>query len=353
MKSINTIVFGDSRYAMSSFKDNSIDLMVTSPPYPMIDIWDESFCKMVPEIKICFKQKDFGDVAFDYMHSILDVVWKETYRVLKDGGIACINIGNATRSINKKFKVYPNYARVLLHCAEDIGFDVLPSILWRKPTNAPNKFMGSGMLPGGAYVTMEHEYIIVLRKGNKKEYKSKESKELRQKSAYFWEERNIWFSDLWDFRGTRQKINKESFRKRSTAYPIELAYRLINMYSSYGDCVLDPFLGTGTTLLAAIACGRNGYGIERDLGAEEVIKESLRSAKPEADRLVRLRMKKHSDFIKTYTKNKGRPKYFNDFLNTPVVTSQEKNMELYTVDKIKIEENLSITTEYKKAEFDI
>ena len=84
------------------------------------------------------------------------------------------------------------------------------------------------------------------------------------RSAFFWEERNRWFSDVWDFKGTVQGLDHGDLRSRSGAYPLELAFRLINMYSLYEDTVLDPFLGTGTTTLASIACGRNSIGIEID-----------------------------------------------------------------------------------------
>ena len=108
--------------------------------------------------------------------------------------------------------------------------------------------MGSGMLPAGAYVTLEHEHILVLRKGNKRNFKTPEEKLRRQKSAFFWEERNLWFSDLWeDLKGTKQNNIDKNIRERSGAYPFELAYRLINMLSLREDKVLDPFLGTGTT----------------------------------------------------------------------------------------------------------
>ena len=127
----------------------------------------------------------------------------------------------------------------------------------------PNKFMGSGMLPAGAYATLEHEYILILRKGNKREFKSKEDKLRRQQSAFFWEERNVWFSDIWeDLKGTKQNNIDKHIRERSGAYPFELPYRIINMFSLRGDTVLDPFLGTGTTTLACMATARNSIGYE-------------------------------------------------------------------------------------------
>ena len=165
-------------------------------------------------------------------------------------------------TLAERFALWPNHARILEACLL-FGFDNLPAILWRKPTNAPNKFMGSGMLPAGAYVTLEHEYILILRKGGKREFTSPATKENRRQSALFWEERNQWFSDIWmDLKGTRQAMGKQKKRNRSGAFPFELAYRLINMYSVKGDWILDPYLGTGTTTLAAIASGRNSVGYE-------------------------------------------------------------------------------------------
>ena len=177
---------------------------------------------------------------------------------------ANINIGDAVRTIGKNFQLYPNHARILTTFSKQ-GFTVLPEIIWRKPTNAPNKFMGSGMLPPSAYVTLEHEFILILRKGGKRIFKTEKDKINRRNSAYFWEERNTWFSDIWDLRGvTQTMLEKKSkeLRSRSAAFPFELAYRLINMYSVKGDVILDPFLGTGTTTIAAMVSARNSIGFE-------------------------------------------------------------------------------------------
>ena len=211
--------------------------------------------------------------AFSLMHEELDAVWTEMYRVLKDGAFLCINIGDAVRTIDDKFQLFSNHSRILSFCTS-IGFDALPVILWRKQTNAPNKFMGSGMLPAGAYITLEHEFVLVFRKGGKRCFDSPSEKMARQESAYFWEERNKWFSDIWDFKGTTQKLNNDKVRKRSGAFPLELAYRMINMYSVRGDTVLDPFLGTGTTILAAMAACRNSIGVELDKEFKDVISGS-------------------------------------------------------------------------------
>ena len=241
MLSTHQVLLGDARRL--PVDDDSVHLVVTSPPYPMIEMWDAVFASMDPAIP------ELGPLeAFEAQHAQLDAVWRELHRVLVPGGICCINIGDATRSVDGHFRLFHNHARIVTKAVE-LGFTVLPDILWRKPTNAPNKFMGSGMLPGGAYVTYEHEYVLVLRKGNKRGFKDAPN---RRRSAYFWEERNVWFSDLWELKGTRQS----HARGRSAAFPLELPWRLILMYSVYGDCVLDPFGGTGTTSLAAAMAGR-------------------------------------------------------------------------------------------------
>jgi len=147
---------------------------VTSPPYPMIEMWDDMFSQQSSTVKKKLEQSD-GIGAYELMHQILDATWQEAYRVLKSGGFACINIGDATRTINGNFILYTNHARILKY-TQELGFSSLPCILWRKQTNAPNKFMGSGMLPAGAYVTLEHEYILILRKGPKREFRKEKNK---------------------------------------------------------------------------------------------------------------------------------------------------------------------------------
>ena len=101
------------------------------------------------------------------MHCLLDTVWRECARVVRPGGFVCVNIGDATRKVGDNFRLYTNHSRVTL-TLESAGLQSLPLVLWRKQTTAPNKFMGSDMLPSGAYVTLEHEYILVFRKGDKR-----------------------------------------------------------------------------------------------------------------------------------------------------------------------------------------
>ena len=236
---------------MTEVGDKTVDLVLTSPPYPLVSIWDDMFSVKNEEIRLALEKED-GNLAFELMHQELDMVWNEMYRVLKPSGIVCINIGDATQSIGGDFKLYPSHSRIISHCCK-LGLSCLPYIVWSKQTNAPNKFMGSGMLPPGGYVTLEHEYILIFRKRGKRAFKTHEEKKERFQSPYFWEERNNWFSDIWDLRGVHQSLRNGKLRDRSAAFPFELAYRLVNMFSLKGDVVLDPFLGGGKTDFVAKA----------------------------------------------------------------------------------------------------
>jgi hypothetical protein len=207
--------------------------------------------------------------------------------------------------------------------------------------------MGSGMLPSGAYVTLEHEYILIFRKGEKKEFKTEEAKKARMQSSFFWEERNKWFSDLWDFKGTSQILANAEVRSRSAAYPFELAYRLVNMYSQYGNTVLDPFLGTGTTTLASIACGRNSIGVEIDEGFSQRILDQAESFIVSANTLLATRIANHRAFVASHAKAKGPLKHLNIPHGFPVVTKQETAIQLYKVANITIPQSLEIMVDYE------
>ena len=321
MQTHHQLHFGDAR-KMKAIGDNSVDLVVTSPPYPMIQMWDTLFARLDPAVAKALTQ-NHGMMAFERMHAALDPVWAEVHRVLKPGAIACINIGDAVRKIGDDFMLYPNHARILSRMLTT-GFQPLPLILWRKPTNAPNKFMGSGMLPPGAYVTLEHEHILVLRKGSKRDFLEAEDKQRRRESAFFWEERNTWFSDVWmGLIGANQRLADNDIRKRSAAFPFELPYRLINMFSVKGDLVLDPFLGLGTTLLAAMATGRNGIGIELETDFRETVAESLSTVTSIAYRRLSDRLANHLEFVQQRTAAGRTIKHRNRPYGFPVMTSQE------------------------------
>lgn len=320
-------IFFTSAAHMEALADESIGLVVTSPPYPMIEMWDTCFCRQDPAICDLLTQGD-GPTAWERMHRCLDPVWKELYRVLVPGGLACINIGDATRTVEGHFRLYANHTRIQA-AALKLGFTSLPLILWRKQTNAPNKFMGSGMLPAGAYVTLEHEYILVLRKGEKREFKTNEAKALRRRSAYFWEERNQWFSDVWlDIKGSRQSLGSPQMRARSGAFPLELALRLILMYSVQGDRILDPFMGTGTTLQAAMATGRSSVGYEIESALEPLLLSDPAAVCELANDLIDRRLSDHRAFVKAHRAAGKAIKHTNPNYDFPVITRQEKELHL-------------------------
>jgi len=310
----------------------SVHLVVTSPPYPMIEMWDESFCHQNSQIRENLTNGR-GMVAFDLMHQELDKVWREIDRVLVPGGISCINMGDATRTIDHNFSLYPNHHKVIQAFLE-LAHVNLPNILWRKVTNAPNKFMGSGMMPPGAYVTLEHEWILIFRKNRKREFRSISEKENRRESSFFWEERNVWFSDLWSLPGAAQKLISQKSRQRSGSFPLEIPYRLINMFSVKGDTILDPFLGTSTTTLAAIACERNSIGFEIDDTLEETIFDRITTC-PISDfqSLTTKRLDRHREFVEIYDKPF---RYYNDFHDFPVITRSEEGIKLSPPHQIKI-----------------
>jgi DNA modification methylase len=324
MKTSHTLYFKDSR--KTGLSSESIDLIVTSPPYPVIQMWDEMFCRDPDIARALTREK--GMEAFELMHRMLDPIWEEVSRVLKNGGIACINIGDAVRTFNGNFILYPNHVRILNRMLE-CGLTPLPAILWRKPTNAPNKFMGSGMLPAGAYVTLEHEYILILRKGPKREFSRPEEKLLRRQSAFFWEERNTWFSDVWmNLIGTPQQLVDKSVRQRSGAYPFELPYRLINMFSVKGDTVLDPFCGTGTTLWAAAVSGRNSIGFEIETGFQDAVISKTDNIPRLGNQVIAERLNRHIGFVRDRHQTKDPMKHQNNFYKFPVMTQQETELLL-------------------------
>lgn len=322
-KTTHKIVFGDSK-KMTKIENNSIDLIVTSPPYPMIEMWDDIMSLQNPKIKENINSNP--SVAFELMHQELDKIWLECYRVLKNGGFLCINIGDATRTINCEFELFDNHSRIVSYCLS-IGLKELPSIIWRKQTNAPNKFMGSGMLPNGAYVTLEHEYILIFRKGGKRPYKQASEKTLRRESSFFWEERNVWFSDLWDFKGTKQAISSNVTRERNASFPFELPHRLINMYSQKGDVVLDPFTGLGTTMKAAMLNRRNFIGYDIDVNLSSIIEDEISAIDiDEYNSIIKKRVDSHLEFIKNRESLKKEIKHYNENFKCKVMTSQEVDM---------------------------
>jgi len=331
METRHRVVVGNARDI--ALPDDSVELVVTSPPYPMIEMWDDAFAAQSSAVAEALDAGD-GERAYEAMHAVLDEVWAELERVLVDGGIACVNVGDATRTVGDSFRVYPNHARVLSAFAS-LGFDPLPDVLWRKPTNSAAKFMGSGMVPPNAYVTLEHEYVLVFRNGG--DSRSFEpGADRRYEAAYFWEERNRWFSDVWtDVNGDLQALDHGDLRERSAAYPFEIPYRLINMYSAYGDTVLDPFWGTGTTSLAAMVAGRDSVGVERQSEFVDVFADQVAGVPALSESVARRRLDRHREFVAECAADGDELAYDATHYDFPVRTKQERDIRLYAVEDVE------------------
>ena len=336
MRTEHVLRVGDA--AETPWGDGSVNLVVTSPPYPMIKLWDDMFAERDPRVADALASAD-GDAAFELMHEQLDAVWDEVVRLLAPGAIVCVNVGDATRSIGGDFRRFPNHARIIDALAER-GLTPLPDILWRKPTNRLTKFMGSGMLPPNAYVTLEHEYILVFRNGSTRSFASGDPE--RYESAFFWEERNEWFSDLWELSGEGQALAGEG-RDRSAAFPLELPLRLIRMYSAYGDSVFDPFAGTGTTTLAAMLAARDSLGCELDADLVSRFDERLSDLARRSRRRCRERLGRHRSFLDDRDEEPGYEAVHYDF---PVITKQERHIRLYAAESVAEREATGDDREY-------
>jgi len=274
------VILGNSQQ-MPELADSSVHLLVTSPPYPMIKMWDTLFAEIDSEIAELWQdlnvkpREETVTRIYKLMHANLARVWREAYRVLIDGGIACINIGDATRTVNGSFRIFANHSKIIEHC-EQIGFTTLPYVLWKKPTTKPTykgkgAFLGSGFLPPNAYVTLDCEFILIFRKGKLRRFPPHDK--CRYDSAFTKKQRDEWFSQIWTLKGTRQTTSQ--IERRTAAFPEELASRLIRMFSVKGDTVLDPFLGSGTTTIAAIRNERNSVGYEADESLLPLIEKKL------------------------------------------------------------------------------
>ncbi len=256
LKTIHKIINGDSRQ-MNLLTDKSVHLVITSPPYWQLKDYGTQ------------QQIGFHESYESYINN-LNLVWKECYRVLHPGCRLCINIGDQfARSVYYgRYKVIPIRTEIIKFC-EVIGFDYMGAIIWQKVTTTNTTggatIMGSFPYPRNGILKLDYEFILLFKKlGNS----PKPTKEDKEKSSMTTEEWNNYFSGHWNFAGARQDGH-------IAVFPEELPARLIKMFSFINETVLDPFLGSGTTSLAARNLGRNSVGYEINSEFIPIIKEKL------------------------------------------------------------------------------
>jgi len=237
---------GDAR-DLSWIEDGSVHLVVTSPPYWTLKKYET-------------RNGQLGEVAeYQAFLDELDKVWRECARVLTPGGRICCVVGDVCipRKRDGRHRVMPLHSDIQARAAA-IGLDCLTPILWHKISNGVNEAQGNGAgfygkpYQPGAVVKNDVEYILFMRKGGEYRTASMVQKALSMLTK---DEMQAWFRSFWsDIKGASTRDGHPA------PYPVELAERLIRMFSFAGDTVLDPFLGTGSTSLAAIRSGRNSIG---------------------------------------------------------------------------------------------
>ncbi|MBI3271771.1 MAG: site-specific DNA-methyltransferase [Planctomycetes bacterium] len=260
------IVRGDAR-RLAGVVDRSVHLVLTSPPYWTLKTYRSG-------------EGQLGHIV-DYQVFLQELqrAWEECYRVLVPGGRLVIVVGDVclSRKANGRHVVVPLHAAIQEGCRR-IGFDNLACIIWQKISNAkfevdrgPGGFLGKPYEPN-AIIKNDIEFLLMQRKGGG--YRQP-SLGMRLLSIIPEVEHKEWFQQVWDLPGA-------STRDHPAPYPLALAERLIRMFSFVGDTVLDPFLGTGTTCLAASRWGRNGIGFEVDRHYAEMARARLSAAAGES-----------------------------------------------------------------------
>lgn len=261
-KTHQRLINGDARDLF--FLDNeSLHLVVTSPPYWNLKRYNDNPGQLG-------HIHDYESFLFE-----LDKVWREAYRILVPGGRLVCVVGDVCVS-RKRFGrhlVFPLHADICVSCRK-IGFDNLNPIIWHKISNASfevengTKFLGKPYEPN-AIIKNDIELILMQRKPGG--YR-KPTEEQRRLSKIDKNDFDSWFQQIWTIPGA-------STRNHPAPFPLELATRLVRMFSFHGDTVLDPFCGTGTTMIAALRYGRNSIGIDIDpdycrMAAQYLKKES-------------------------------------------------------------------------------
>ena len=250
------MIIGDSR-KMKEVPDESVHLVITSPPYWQLkDYGTEA-------------QIGYNDSYEEYINN-LNLVWDECHRILHKGCRLCVNIGDQfARSVYYgRYKVIPIRTEIIKFC-ENVGFDYMGAIIWQKVTTTNTTggatVMGSFPFPRNGILKIDYEFILIFKKYGTA---PKVSKEIKDQSKMTKEEWNQYFTGHWNFPGEKQD-------KHLAMFPEELPARLIKMFSFVGDSVLDPFLGSGTTTLAASNLRRNSIGYEINRDFLPVIKEKV------------------------------------------------------------------------------
>lgn len=250
------IYFGDSR-ALNKIEDKSVQLIITSPPYWQLKDYGSNY------------QIGFNNSYEEYINN-LNLVWMECERILSEGCRLCINIGDQfARSVYYgRYKVVPIRTEIIRFC-ETLKMDYMGAIIWQKATtmntSGGGAIMGSFPYPRNGILKIDYEFILIFKKlGNP----PKPTLEQKENSIMTKEEWNQYFSSHWNFSGVKQS-------EHIAMFPEELPKRLIKMFSFFGETIFDPFLGSGTTTLAAKNLGRNSIGYEINKEFESIIKEKL------------------------------------------------------------------------------
>lgn len=245
----HTLCHNDSRNILVPAE--SVQLVVTSPPYWTLKQYRDSAGQL-------------GHVE-DYEEFLreLDLIWEKCYESLVPGGRLVCVVGDVCLSRKKnngRHTVVPLHASIQEHCRQ-IGYDNLAPIIWHKIANAAYEaegngggFLGKPYEPNGV-IKNDIEFILMERKPGGYRQPSLSTRLL---SVITEANHREWFQQIWT------GITGASTRNHPAPYPVELVTRLIRMFSFVGDTVLDPFLGTGTTTIAAMQCGRNSIGYEVD-----------------------------------------------------------------------------------------
>ncbi len=262
MPTRQTVIHGDSRN-MELVADHSVHLVVTSPPYWQLKDYGAD------------NQIGFCDTYSAYINH-LNLVWQECERVLHKGCRLCINIGDqfARSAFYGRYKVIPIRTQIIRFC-ETIGLDYMGAVIWQKATTTNTtgggSVMGSFPYPRNGILKIDYEFILIFKKrGNSPPV----SQEIKEASALTQEQWNRYFAGHWVFPGERQK-------EFLAAFPLTLPQRLIRMFTFVGETVLDPFLGSGTTSLAAAQNGRNSIGYEINKDNLPLIRSRLVTDQPD------------------------------------------------------------------------